>query len=319
MEGMIDLNILFMGTPDFASASLEAITKAYGENNKITVVTSPDKPRGRSMKMSFSAVKEAALTLGLEIYQPENLKRENFAHTLEALSPDIIVVAAYGKILPEYVLSYPKYGCINVHASLLPEYRGAAPINRCIIDGKTETGITIMQMEKGLDTGDMLMVEKTPIGEDENVGQLFDRLTQMGARMAVQAIDKLVKGELNPVKQDDSLATYAAKLDTSVQTIDFSKDINSVRNLIRGLSPYPAALTKHRESGKIVKIFSARVSDESCENAQNGEIVSLNKSIGVACAGKVLLIDELAMEGSKRMSAVDFINGRKISKGDVFI
>jgi len=319
MEGMIDLNILFMGTPDFASASLEAIAQRYSAQNTVTVVTSPDKPRGRSMKMSFSAVKESALKLGIEVFQPENLKKENFEETLNTLNPDIIVVAAYGKILPEYVLNYPKYGCINVHASLLPEYRGAAPINRCIIDGKTQTGITIMKMEKGLDTGDILMAESTPIGEDENVGQLFDRLTEMGARMAVQAIEKLVNGELTPVKQDDALATYAAKLDTETQTIDFSRDTVSIRNLIRGLSPYPAALTKHEQSGKIVKIFSARISDEKYPDAVFGEIVSLNKSVGVKCGDGVLLVDELAMEGSKRMSAVDFINGRKVLKGDRFI
>lgn len=313
------MNILFMGTPDFASASLEAIAKAYGKDNKISVVTSPDKPRGRSLKMAFSAVKESALELELEVFQPENLKKENFYDTLQELSPDIIVVAAYGKLLPEYVLNFPKYGCINVHASLLPEYRGAAPINRCIIDGKTETGITIMQMEKGLDTGDILMAEKTPIGKDENVGQLFDRLTEIGARLLVEAIEKIVKGELTPVKQDDSRATYAAKLETSTQTIDFSCTPETIRNLIRGLSPYPAALTKHEASGKIIKVFAARVGDEKYPDAKCGEIVSLNKSVGVACEGGVLLIDELAMEGSKRMSAVDFINGRKVSKGDMFI
>lgn len=313
------MNILFMGTPDFASTSLDAIADAYGENNKIAVVTSPDKPRGRSLKMSFSAVKEAASARGLEVYQPENLKAENFADTLKMLAPDIIVVAAYGKLLPQYVLDYPKYGCINVHASLLPEYRGAAPINRCIMDGKTETGVTIMQMAKGLDTGDILLTRKTPIADDDNVGTLFDRLAKMGAELAVEAIEKIVKGEVTPIKQDDALATYASKIDTAVQTIDFSLPPEKVHNLIRGLSPYPAALTKHEQSGKIVKIFASRIGDEKYPDAENGEIVSLNKSVGVACGGGVLLIDELAMEGSKRMKAVDFINGRKVAKGDKFI
>ncbi len=308
-----------MGTPDFASASLEAIAEAYGAGNKISVVTSPDKPRGRSLKMSFSAVKESAIKLGLEVFQPENLKKENFEKTLNILNPDIIIVAAYGKLLPEYVLGYPKYGCINVHASLLPEYRGAAPINRCIIDGKSQTGITIMKMEKGLDTGDMLMVAKTAIDPDENVGQLFDRLTEMGAKLVVEAVDKIVKGEITPVKQDESLATYAHKIDTATQTVDFCDKAENIRNLIRGLSPYPAALTRHRETSKIVKIFSARISDEKYPDAQCGEIVSLDKCIAVKCGQGVLLIDELAMEGSKRMSAVDFINGRKVAKGDMFI
>ncbi len=313
------MNILFMGTPDFASASLEAIADAYGNTDKISVVTSPDKPRGRSLKMSFSAVKEAALARGLEVYQPENLKAENFSDLLESLKPDIIVVAAYGKLLPEYVLNYPKYGCINVHASLLPEYRGAAPINRCIMDGKRETGVTIMQMAKGLDTGDILMARKTPIADDENVGELFDRLAAMGAQLAVEAIDKIVKGELVPIKQDDALATYASKIDTAVQTLDFSLPTERVYNLIRGLSPYPAALTRHEQSGKIVKIFAARIGNEKYPEAQSGQIVSLDKAVGVACGGGVLLIDELAMEGSKRMRAVDFINGRKVSEGDRFI
>lgn len=313
------MNILFMGTPDFASASLDAIADAYGKTDKISVVTSPDKPRGRSLKMSFSAVKEAALAHGFDVYQPENLKSENFSDILKELDPDIIVVAAYGKLLPEYVLNYPKYGCINVHASLLPEYRGAAPINRCIMDGKTETGVTIMQMAKGLDTGDILMARKTPIADDDNVGTLFARLAAMGAELAVEAMEKIVKGEITPIKQDDALATYASKIDTAVQTVDFSLPPEKVRNLIRGLSPYPAALTKHEQSGKIVKIFAARVGDEKYPDAENGEIVLLNKAVGIACGGGVLLVDELAMEGSKRMKAADFINGRKVAKGDKFI
>lgn len=313
------MNIIFMGTPDFASAALEALADAYGENSKISVVTSPDKPRGRSLKMTFSDVKKTALERGLEVYQPENLKSENFSELLAQLDPDIIIVAAYGKLLPVYVLEYPKYGCINIHASLLPEYRGAAPINRCIIDGKKESGITIMQMAKGLDTGDILMAESTPIGDDENVGDLYERLKEMGARMAVDAVDKIVKGELCPVKQDDALATYAEKIDTSTQTLDFSLEPETVRNLIRGLSPYPAALTKHSESGKIIKIFSARIGDGSYPDAKCGEIVELKKSVKIKCGSGTLLIDELAMEGSKRMSAVDFINGRRVSKGDMFI
>ena len=313
------MNILFMGTPDFASAALEALADAYGEKDNISVVTSPDKPRGRSLKMTFSDVKKTALERGLEVYQPENLKSENFSEILTSLAPDIIVVAAYGKILPVYVLEYPKYGCINIHASLLPEYRGAAPINRCIIDGKTESGITIMQMAKGLDTGDILMAESTPIGEDENVGDLYERLKSMGARMAVEAIDKIVKGKLTPIKQDDSRATYAEKIDTALQTLDFSRSPIEVRNLIRGLSPYPAALTRHQPSGKIVKIFSARVGNESYPDAKYGEIVELNKTIRIRCGDGTLLIDELAMEGQRRMSAADFINGRRAAKGDLFI
>ena len=313
------MNIVFMGTPDFASAALEALVQSYGKNSKISVVTSPDKPRGRSLKMTFSDVKKTALEMGLDVYQPENLKSENFSDILTQLDPDIIIVAAYGKLLPVYVLEYPKYGCINIHASLLPEYRGAAPINRCIIDGKKESGITIMQMAKGLDTGDILMAEKTPIGDDENVGDLYERLKEMGARMAVEAVDKIVKGELTPVKQDDSLATYAEKIDTSTQTLDFSLSPEKVRNLIRGLSPYPAALTKHGESGKIIKVFSARIGSGSYPDAKYGEIVGLNKTVEVKCGDGTLLIDELAMEGSKRMSAVDFINGRRVSKGDMFI
>lgn len=313
------MNILFMGTPDFASLCLEQVANAYSNENKISVVTSPDKPRGRSLKMSFSAVKESAIKLGLDVYQPENLKKENFLQLLCQLNPDIIVVAAYGKILPEYVLNYPKYGCINVHASLLPEYRGAAPINRCIIDGKKETGITIMKMEKGLDTGDILLVEKTPIGDNENVGDLFDRLCDIGARLCVTAIDKAFKGELVATKQDSALATYAEKIDSYTQKINFSQSAESIRNLIRGLSPYPAALTKHEKSGKIIKVFSARASDQNYPDAKDGQIVSLNKEIAVSCREGVLLIDQLAMEGSRRMSAVDFINGRKVEKGDVFI
>ncbi len=304
------MNILFMGTPDFAAASLEEIFRRFGSENKITVVTNPDKPQGRNYKMQMPAVKKKALELGLEVLQPENLRAENF--DLASLDPQIIVVAAYGKILGEQILNYPKYGCINVHASLLPKYRGAAPINRVIMDGEKNTGVTIMKMAKGLDTGDMLSFESTPIGEEETAGELHDRLALIGARLVCDTMERIIKGEITPVPQDDSKSCYAAKIDSSVQKINWNGTADEVMHHINGLSPAPGALTL--ADGKVLKVYRASRGTGGIKDIP-GKIITFKKKIEVACGEGSVLLCELQCEGSKRMSACDIINGRKLEDG----
>ncbi len=303
-----------MGTPDFATACLKKLVET--NQNVIGVVTQPDKAMGRGMKTGFSDVKKYALTQNLPVYQPTTLKDGAFLPELEELEPDIIVVVAYGKILPEYVLSYPKYGCVNVHGSLLPKYRGAAPIQRAVMNGDKITGVTTMLMDKGLDTGDMLLKREYEIGENENVGEVFDNLAQVGAELLVETLDGLEKGSITPEKQNDAEATHTEKISGEECELFFDESAKNTHNKIRGLSPFPGAFCRH--NGKILKIYESRVIDEEI-NGTNGEIVRLDKQgIYVKCAKGTLMLTKLKPEGKGIMNACDLINGRKVVLGDKF-
>ncbi len=309
------MRTLFMGTPDFAVFSLDALCTS-GENI-IGVITQPDKPKGRGYTMTPPPVKVYAEERGIKVYQPNTLRGEEFANLLSELDPELIVVVAYGKILPENVIKYPKYGCINVHGSLLPEYRGAAPMQRAIIDGRTVTGITTMYMDVGLDTGNMILKEEIKIAENDNFEDIHDRLGACGARVLLDTVERIKEGNAPSIPQDDSLSTYASKIEKSDCLIDFSADAKTVHDLIRGLSPIPLAFT-HTPDDKLLKIFRSEICERSSENEVTGKVVSLEGgNITVACGrGSVNLLGVLP-EGKGRMSAADFIRGRKIALGDI--
>lgn len=322
------MKILFMGTPDFASGCLRRLIEDGRE--VAAVITQPDKAMGRGMSKGYSDVKKCALEFEKPVFQPETLKDGAIKELLSDINPDIIVVVAYGKILPEYVLNFPKYGCVNVHASLLPAYRGAAPIQRAVINGDKVTGVTTMLMDKGLDTGDMLLCESYEIGENKNVGEVFDELSNIGAELLLKTLDGLEKGTLVPVKQDSSRATYAEKITAEECAIDFGKSVIEVHNRIRGLYPFPGAFCYH--NGKLLKLCESRRFDEGSvansdklkadfeahKDACPGEIVSASKDgVYVKCADGFLRLTELKPEGKGKMRDVDLVNGRKISVGDV--
>lgn len=302
-----------MGTPDFAVKPLEAIIES-GEN-VMAVFTQPDKPKGRGFKLLPTHVKQSALSHNIPVYQPLSLKKGDDAAEAEKimreLAPDLIVVAAYGKILPKTILDLPKYGCINIHASLLPKYRGAAPIQRVILNGETETGVTAMQMAEGLDTGDMLMKISTPIGENETASELFERLSDLGAKLIVDTIKAVKSGSITPVKQDDSLSSYAEMIDKSMCFTDFSLTAAEVHNHIRGLSSSPCAVAYL--NGKRIKIYHSELVKNV--GGQPGEIVNVN-DFTVSCGdGNGVKLAEIQGEGGKRMKAADFLRGNKIEKG----
>jgi len=304
-----------MGTPDFALFSLKAL---YESGEEIAaVITQPDKPTGRGYVLTPPPVKRWALEKSIPVYQPKTLRDEAFADLLSEIDPELIIVVAFGKILPENVLNYPKYGCINVHGSLLPEYRGAAPMQRAIIDGKKTTGITTMYMAAGLDTGDMLLKAETEILPNDNFEDIHDKLGVLGAETLLRTVNKIKSGTLTAEKQDDSLATYAAKIEKSDCLINFSKDANTVHNLIRGLSPIPLSFT-HTPDGKLLKVVRAEVEDAESENTElPGTVTSVDGRITVACGkGKINLLT-VVPEGKSRMSGADFIRGRKIGVGDL--
>lgn len=304
------MKIVFMGTPDFAVPCLKALAES-GEA-VVGVFTQPDKPKGRGYALCPPPVKVYAAENGIPVFQPTTFKDGTAAETLRKLEPELIVVTAYGKILPAAVLSLPKYGCINIHASLLPQYRGAAPIQQSVLDGQPKTGVTAMQMDVGLDTGDMLMKAETPIGENETAGELHDRLSVLGAEVLLKTLDALKKGTLHPEKQDDAKSSYAGMLDKSLCPIDFTKSANEVHNQVRGLYPWPIATASLH--GKRVKIHKTVLSD--LEGNVPGAILSLDGGITVACGKNSVTISELQLEGKKRMSAADFLRGHALQIGD---
>ena len=311
------MRILFMGTPDFALFALKALVE-YTKGTKAEicgVITQPDKPKGRGYALLPPPVKAYAQEVGLDVYQPETLKDEAFANLLEKLSPDLIAVVAYGKILPKSVIDFPKYGCINVHGSLLPEYRGAAPMQRAIIDGKEKTGITIMYMAEGLDTGDMLLKRELVIKENDNFEDIHDGLGALGAEMLTEIIPMLESGAVTRTPQDDSISTYAKKITKEDCLIDFSKDAKTIHNQIRGLSPFPLSFT-HTPNGKLLKVIEAKISDTDTPHDNYGEVLSLDGNIEVACGTGSILLCRVLPEGKARMGASDFIRGRNISIGD---
>ena len=309
------MKILFMGTPDFALFSLRALVES-GEQI-VGVVTQPDKPKGRGYTLTPPPVKVYAMEQGLAVYQPQTLRGEEFASLLAKIDPDLIVVVAFGKILPKNVLDYPKHGCINVHGSILPKYRGAAPMQRAIIDGDAETGITTMMMDGGLDTGDMLLLEKMPSEEHDNFETVHDKLGALGAHTLLETVKAIKEGTLVRTVQNDAQATYAAKIEKADCLVDFSKSAKEVHDLIRGLSPIPLAFT-HTADGKMLKIIATEIAAREGSLAPAGTVLSLDGGkITVACGcGSISLLTVLP-EGKKRMAASDFINGRKISVGDV--
>ena len=307
------MRIVFMGTPDFALFSLRALVEA-GEN-VVGVVTQPDKPKGRGYTLTPPPVKVYAQEKGIPVFQPERVKDGSFDETLRSLAPDVCVVAAYGKILPQSMLDIPKHGCLNIHGSLLPEYRGAAPMQRAIIDGKKVTGVTIQQMALGMDTGDILLMRDTEIREDDNFEDIHDRLGVLGAEALLETIKLLREGKLNPIKQDDSLATYAAKIEKADCALDFTRPARQLHDQIRGMSPFPLAFT-HLPGGSMLKVTRARVEAEDGQGTP-GQVVSLEDGIVVQCGqGKLRLLGVLP-EGKGRMAAADFVRGRKIALDDI--
>ncbi len=310
------MRILFMGTPEYALFCLRALCEA-GENI-VGVVTQPDKPKGRGYELCPPPVKVFATQRGLPVYQPVTLKNGAFDEELKALAPDLIVVVAYGKILPQSVLDLPRYGCINVHGSLLPEYRGAAPMQRAIMEGKRETGVTTMQMAAGLDTGDMLVTVKVPVGENDNFENIHDKLGEAGAVALCETLARLRAGTLVAIPQDDTKATYAAKIEKADCLLDFSRNAAALHDQIRGLSPFPLAFTRTPD-GKMLKVPESRIGHgKTHTSAKFGEIIALDGVISVACGeGTVLELLRVLPEGKGRMSAADYIRGRKLSIGDI--
>lgn len=302
-----------MGTPDFALASLKALCEA-GENI-VGVVTQTDKPKGRGYELTPPPVKVYAAERGLPVYQPKTLRSEEFDALLHEIDPDMIIVVAFGKILPENVINYPRLGCINVHGSLLPKYRGAAPMQRAIIDGERVTGITTMYMDAGLDTGDMILKREVTIGENDNFEDIHDALAECGAELLLETVNAIRDGSAPREKQNDSEMTYAAKIEKADCLIDFSKSATEVHNLIRGLSPIPLSFT-HTPDGKLLKVLKSRISSIKSD-AEPGSVIALDGAITVKCGEGAVDILRVLPEGKGRMDSADFIRGRKISIGDI--
>lgn len=309
------MRIVFMGTPDFAVGSLQALCES-GKHEILAVVTQPDRPKGRGNKLLQTPVKEYALAQGLTVYQPQKVKTPEFVELLHELQPELIVVAAFGQFLSKEILELPKYGCINVHASLLPKYRGAAPIQYAIIKGEKESGVTIMQMDIGMDTGAMLDKVVVPIAENTTMGELHDALREQGAALLIEVIDKIATGTAVAEPQDDAQATYATLLDRSMEHIDWSKTAQEVHNLIRGFNPAPSTFTK-LPNGKSLKIWGSKMTDKSSAAAAGTVIETGKHSLFVACGEGVLEITEVQPESKKRMPAQVFLNGRGVQEGDL--
>ncbi|USG67657.1 methionyl-tRNA formyltransferase [Brevibacillus ruminantium] len=303
---MKDMRILFMGTPDFAVPCLEAlVAEGY---SIIAAVTQPDRPVGRKQVLTPPPVKEAALRHGIPVLQPEKIKAPEALEEVLALRPDLIVTAAYGQILPKALLDAPKHGCINVHASLLPKYRGGAPIHKAIIAGEKESGVTIMYMVEALDAGDMLSKTVIPIDERDTAGTLFEKLSAEGAKLLVKTLPDLLAGKLTPEPQDHDLATFAPTIKRSEENIDWSKSAEEVYNQVRGLQPWPVAFTQHK--GKNWKIWWVEKHSSGSQAAAPGTIVGLEPDgLVIACGSGSVKITELQPEGKKRMSALDFLRG----------
>ncbi len=307
------MRVVFMGTPDFAVGTLERIIADGHE--VVGVYTQPDKPKGRGKELAMPPVKEVAIANGIPVYQPERVKEPAVLEQLKELNPDVIVVVAFGQILPESILQLPQYGCVNVHASLLPAYRGAAPIQWAVIDGLEKTGVTTMLMDKGLDTGDMLMQAEIYLDEKETGGSLFDRLCHLGAEVLSCTLIELEKGSLIPVPQNHEQSSYAKMLDKSMGNMDFNKSAVELERLVRGLNPWPSAYTYY--NGKQLKIWDCDVV-EGYEGKVCGEVAEVNKdNFIVACNGGALKVLELQIEGKKRMDCGSFLRGVRIQVGDI--
>ena len=318
------MRILFMGTPEFARDQLTALWENKDANGWeiVGVLSQPDKPKGRGYKLIPTPVKEYAESIGLDVYQPTTLRDDAFAELLAKLDPELIVVAAYGKILPRNVLDYPKYGCINVHGSHLPAYRGAAPIQRAIMDGLAVTGNTIQFMADGIDTGDMIAKDEVVIGENEDFGSLYDRMGKSGGKLLVSVIPMIENGTVVRQVQDDALATYASKIEKTECALDFSMSAQALHNKIRALSPAPlgVAVLKTEKETKNLKLVSTMVVEKEGVHGEIGKVLAADAKKGiftVACGEGILGVSVVVPEGKGKMNAGDFIRGRKIDAGDM--
>lgn len=309
------MKIVFMGTPDFAVGTLHAL--AESEHEILAVVTQPDKPKGRGKALQPTPVKEEAMRYGIPVYQPKKVREEEFQVVLRELNPDLIVVVAFGQLIPKSILELPRYGCVNVHASLLPKYRGAAPIQWAVIDGEKESGVTIMKMDEGLDTGDMIAKTVVPLAADETGGSLFDKLSQVGAQLLLDTIPALEEGTVVCEKQpEESPTPYAAMLNKKMGLIDWSQDASVIECLVRGLNPWPSAYTYLK--GKTLKIWQAKVVEKQHEE-EPGTIIEVDKKhLVVACKTNALLIERLQLEGKKQMETEAFLRGYAIETGAQF-
>lgn len=306
------MKIVFMGTPDFAVTALEELAKHH---EVLAVVTQPDKKKGRGKAFAFPPVKEKAIELNIPVYQPVKVRDEEFVAFLKELAPDCIVVAAFGQLLPETILNIPKYGCINIHASLLPKYRGAAPIQWSIIDGEEKTGVTTMYMAKGLDTGDMLLKEEVVLDPKENANTLHDKLAKVGGELIVKTLEGLEAGNIERKVQDDSLSCYASMIHKDLGEINWSnKTAKEIERLVRGLYEWPSAYTYFK--GKILKIWEADVAKGNTEFKPGQVIEVTKKSIAIQCKEDALLLNEVQLQGKKRMAMQAFLLGNKIQVGD---
>lgn len=308
------MKIVFMGTPDFAVPNLEMLYKNENYNIEL-VVTQGDKKRGRGKKIKFPPVKEKALELGLEVYQPENINSEDSIKKIRDIAPDFIIVVAFGQILRKDILSIPKYGCINVHASLLPKYRGAAPINWAIIDGEKNTGITIMQMDQGLDTGDILNKKSIEISIEDDYPSLHDKLASLGGELLINTLEDMVNEDVNRVVQDDNLSNYAPMIFKETGKINWDDYAHNIVNKVRGLKPWPTAYTNYEDMN--MKIHKAKVLDEK-SYGEIGEILKVcDEGIYVSTKDKMILIEELQFPNKKKMNVKDYIRGNEIKTGVV--
>ncbi|MBQ9866504.1 MAG: methionyl-tRNA formyltransferase [Lachnospiraceae bacterium] len=307
------MKIVYMGTPDFSVGPLKALIEAGHEIS--LVVCQPDRPKGRSKEPSPCPVKECALEYGLKIFQPERIKRAEAVEELKKYPADVFVVAAFGQILSKEILDMPRFGCLNIHASLLPQYRGAAPIQYAVINGDEKSGVTIMQMDEGIDTGDILLQREVAIDADETGGSLFDKLSVLGSELITEALSALETGSLSPVKQDGSKATHVGMLTKEDGRINWFRSAQEIERLIRGTDPWPGAYTSLHS--KVLKIWKAEVVDAEEDKGAQGMVVGVDKdSFLVACGRGVLKIKELQIEGRKRMSCADFLRGVRIETGE---
>ena len=306
---MTGLRIVFMGTPEFACPTLQRLIDR-GEN-VIAVVTQPDRPKGRGQRPEPPPVKTVAERHGIPVFQPVKVRTPESIDHIQELAPDLVVVVAFGQILPQRLLDIPRFGCINVHASLLPRYRGAAPLNWCLINGETETGVTTMQMDAGLDTGDMLLMKRTPIGPDEDARSLHDRMSLLGAEALTETLDILVAGNLQPAKQNDAETCYAPLLKKETGEINWSRKPVEIKNLIRGVTPWPGAYTWL--NGLFLKVFKVRTAEGAGEP---GVVLAAGRDgIEVACTGGSVIIEEVQLEGKKRLPAREFLAGYALQPG----
>ncbi len=314
MSAVSNFKLVFMGTPEFAVPALQGLVRAGYPI--LSVVTQPDKPRGRKRALTPCPVKEYSMKEGLPVIQPQYLKESSFVERLRLLNPDVIVVTAYGKILPKEVLDIPRYGCINIHASLLPRYRGAAPVHWAVLQGESKTGVTTMLMDEGLDTGDILLQRKLAVDSEETMGMVYSKLASLGAKLIVETLEKLGTEEIYPVPQDDTQASYAPPIEKKHEIVYWNRPAVEIKNQIRGLNPWPGAYTTL--NGKILKIWQATVLESDSSRGMSGAILQASDAEGlvIQTADKPLRLITVQLAGKKPMSVADFLRGFSLSAGD---